>query len=84
MVIAHAGIPSLAEAQVEHFGINSDARVLQFASLSFDAFVMEFLMCFATGARLILTSPEKLVGTELTNGHRKVNRSAMNLCDIAA
>ena len=44
VVVTHTGIPSLATAQIDHFAITAEARVLQFASLSFDAMVSEISM----------------------------------------
>src|SRR4029078_12310508 len=50
VMVTHGGIPGLAMSQVERFKIDSQSRVLQFASPSFDASVMELLMAFAAGA----------------------------------
>jgi amino acid adenylation domain-containing protein/non-ribosomal peptide synthase protein (TIGR01720 family) len=50
----HAGLRSLAHAQRSTFGLQPDARVLQFASLSFDASIWEMTMAFGAGAALIV------------------------------
>ena len=63
--VTHAGIPSLVHSQVERFGLDADSRVLQFASMSFDAAAMEMLMCFAAGATLVLPAPGLLLGDAL-------------------
>ena len=52
VVVTHAGIASLAGAQMERLGLSSESRVLQFASLNFDASLWELVMALTTGARL--------------------------------
>ena len=58
VVVTHAGIASLAGAQVERLGLSRQSRVLQFASLNFDASLWELVMALTTGARLVLLREE--------------------------
>jgi amino acid adenylation domain-containing protein len=57
VVVTHEGIPSLAASQAERLKLTEDSRILQFASLNFDASFWELLMALSTGATLVL--PEK-------------------------
>src|SRR6185436_1802386 len=59
VVVAHAGIPNLAAAQIERFAITDKARVLQFASPSFDAAVSEIMTTLLAGATLVLPTGER-------------------------
>ncbi|MFL5000740.1 MAG: amino acid adenylation domain-containing protein, partial [Xanthobacteraceae bacterium] len=59
VVVPHAGIPNLAAAQIDRFGVTSQARVLQFASPSFDAAISEIAMALVSGAALILPGAER-------------------------
>ena len=49
VAVTHRGIPNLAAAQIDKLAITSDARLLQFASLSFDATVWEISRSFGSG-----------------------------------
>lgn len=61
VLLHHRGACNLAEAQSKVFGLGSGHRVLQFASLSFDASVWEILMALLGGGTLFLGSKESLM-----------------------
>ena len=62
----HAGPTALMHALRESLGLSAQTRVLQFASFSFDAFVLEWVMAFAAGGSLHLAEPgEVLLGETL-------------------
>ena len=49
----HRGVCNLAMAQAQVFGVSAESRVLQFASISFDAVVSEIFKTLLTGATLV-------------------------------
>ncbi|MEE8586949.1 MAG: amino acid adenylation domain-containing protein, partial [Acidobacteriota bacterium] len=59
--VTHLGLSNLAEAQIEAFGLGPEDRVLQFASLSFDASIFEIVKGLRVGATLCLGRPEALL-----------------------
>jgi len=67
VVIAHAGLPNLAGAQRERFGIGATSRVLQFTSLSFDPILEELTLALLSGAALVLIRPEERSGPALAD-----------------
>jgi len=54
VVVIHQGVPSLAASQKESLKLSEESRILQFASLNFDASFLEFLMALSAGAALVL------------------------------
>ncbi|MDF0607268.1 AMP-binding protein, partial [Neisseriaceae bacterium TC5R-5] len=60
VMIEHQGLCNLIVAQAKCLAVGSDARVLQFASLSFDASVWEWSLALSSGACLFLVAKESL------------------------
>ena len=60
-LIQHRGLCNLAEAQIEAFNLKPTNRVLQFASLSFDASIFEIVMALGAGGTLCLALKERLL-----------------------
>ena len=66
VLVAHRGVTNMIEASLKLFEVNSDSRILQAASLSFDASVLEIFMALLSGATLYLVGRGTLAsGSEL-------------------
>ncbi|HEY7483624.1 MAG TPA: amino acid adenylation domain-containing protein [Streptosporangiaceae bacterium] len=65
VVVTHRGIANLARSAVESLQLHSGSRVLQVASPSFDAYVLEVLMAWATGATLVVPPAGLVAGQVL-------------------
>jgi amino acid adenylation domain-containing protein len=65
VMVSHQGIAALAVSHVERFGVTAASRVLQFASLAFDASVAELATAWGSGAALVLAPQDALSGPAL-------------------
>ncbi|NMM90070.1 hypothetical protein B2J88_38025, partial [Rhodococcus sp. SRB_17] len=65
VVVPHRGLTDLVAEQCEQFATGPDARVLHFASPSFDASVFEMVWAFGSRARLVIAPSTVYGGTEL-------------------
>jgi len=65
VVVTHAGLASFSGAEIDHFDVREGDRVLQFASPSFDASVLELCMALPAGAALVVPPPGPLLGEHL-------------------
>ena len=72
VAVTHRGLPNLAAVEIDCFALTPAARVLQFASLSFDAAIWEIVSGLASGATLVLTGSDR-VGDALANVIRTQN-----------
>ncbi|MBA2675395.1 non-ribosomal peptide synthetase [Ramlibacter sp.] len=61
VMVEHRSVCNLTHAQIEAFAIEPGSRVLQFASVSFDACVSELMTTLCRGACLVLTDPSMVL-----------------------
>ncbi|ADL53611.1 non-ribosomal peptide synthetase [Clostridium cellulovorans] len=59
-MIEHKGVASLREYFIKYIGLNDEDNILQFASSSFDASLLEMFMALLTGATLVI-APEYII-----------------------
>ena len=80
VAIEHQGVCNLVAAQREGFAVGSGSRVLQFASLSFDAAVSEIFVTLGSGGTLcVAPAGELLVGEVLQRVLSEQQISAVTL-----
>ena len=65
VTVAHAGVANFCAEQVERYGLDSDSRTLHFASPSFDASILEFLLAVGGGGRMVIAPTDVYGGAEL-------------------
>jgi amino acid adenylation domain-containing protein len=64
VAVPHRGLVNTIRVAVERFGTGPGSRVLQLASIGFDASVLEIWMALAAGGTLVLTPRETLLSGE--------------------
>ncbi|MFC9993475.1 amino acid adenylation domain-containing protein [Nocardia sp. NPDC127526] len=67
VVVTHAGLSNVVEAQAKHCVVDRDSRVLQVASPSFDASLWEVLLAAGAGAALVIADPDIYGGQDLVD-----------------
>nr|WP_275941397.1 AMP-binding protein [Planosporangium flavigriseum] len=65
VVVTHRGLASFAVAEAAHYRVGPGDRVLQFASPSFDASVLELCAALGSGAALVVPPAGPLLGEHL-------------------
>ncbi|WP_449619236.1 amino acid adenylation domain-containing protein, partial [Rhodococcus cercidiphylli] len=65
VTVTHRGLANLAEEERTRFEVTPGARVLAFASPSFDASILELLMVFSGAATMVIAPTSVYGGTEL-------------------
>ncbi|KAA0017985.1 non-ribosomal peptide synthase/polyketide synthase, partial [Antrihabitans cavernicola] len=63
--VTHAGLANFAAEQRDRYSVTAHSRVLHFASPSFDASFMEYLMGLCAGATLVIAPADIYGGDEL-------------------
>ena len=70
-MLSHHGMVNLSLAQRDLFNVTSDSRVIQFASLGFDAATWEWVMALTNGAQLCLIDSDTAKSGELLSERMK-------------
>jgi acyl-coenzyme A synthetase/AMP-(fatty) acid ligase len=61
LTVSHRGLPGLATSLIDGLGIDAHSRVLQSASINFDASVSDLCMALCSGAALVLPALHELL-----------------------
>ncbi|WP_030039859.1 non-ribosomal peptide synthetase, partial [Streptomyces resistomycificus] len=74
VVVTHDGVGSLIATATDRIGVDSDSRVVQFASVGFDVTVWDLIMSLCVGGRIVVVPAERRVAgpalTEYVARHR--------------
>ncbi|MFZ2754267.1 MAG: amino acid adenylation domain-containing protein, partial [Lysobacteraceae bacterium] len=83
-LMTHAGLSNLTQSPHRPFGITSQDRVLQFASINFDASTWELTIALSNGAMLCLATTEEMrPGAPLTRTMREYGITMTFLSPVA-
>ncbi|RJR18465.1 MAG: amino acid adenylation domain-containing protein [Nitrospiraceae bacterium] len=78
-VLQHSSLVNFINAVISEYGITSSDRVLQFASISFDASAEEIYPCLSTGATLVLRTDDMLTDTDFLQKCREWGLTVISL-----
>ncbi|GAA1479921.1 hypothetical protein GCM10009624_03610 [Gordonia sinesedis] len=65
VTVSHLGLAAFSAAQRDRYDVEPGSRTLHFASPSFDAAMLEFLLAFDSGATMVIAPPNIYGGDEL-------------------
>jgi amino acid adenylation domain-containing protein/FkbM family methyltransferase len=71
VIATHDGLVNLATAHIESMELGPTSRFLQFASLNFDAAVVELAWTLTRGAALVVSGPDERIGPALAEAMRR-------------
>ncbi|MCP4218013.1 MAG: AMP-binding protein, partial [bacterium] len=67
VLVPHHSVVNLAFSQINRFGVDKTERVLQFASICFDASVEQMFIAFFSGAALVLVQKDTILDGDRFN-----------------
>ncbi|HEX5740972.1 MAG TPA: condensation domain-containing protein, partial [Pilimelia sp.] len=80
VVVEQRGLLAMVDSLVDRFGLDADSRVLQFASVGFDASVWEIGLALLTGGRLVLADDGER--TDAAALAALIHRAGVNLAGL--
>jgi amino acid adenylation domain-containing protein len=80
VMIGHEALAQFTLDCIDRYGLQPSDRVLQFASISFDAAVEEIFPCLSSGATLVLRTDEWL--SSIPNFIRECSNAGITLLDL--
>ncbi|MHC5732966.1 MAG: AMP-binding protein, partial [Nostoc sp.] len=80
VTIQHQSLVNFVQAAIAEYQLQAQDRILQFASISFDAACEEIFPCLLHGATLVLRTDEMLVSIKAFN--EKCQQHCISVLDI--
>nr|WP_239003947.1 non-ribosomal peptide synthetase [Nocardia panacis] len=65
VVVPHSGLAALVGSERERYDVTADSRFMHICSPNFDVSVLELMLCFSTGATLVVAPAKVFGGYEL-------------------
>ncbi|WP_425581656.1 amino acid adenylation domain-containing protein, partial [Streptomyces stramineus] len=86
VLVAHSGMASFAADKIARHGVRPGGRVLQFASPSFDASVLEVWVAFLSGGCLVIPPAGPLAGETLVRvlAELRINHAVLSPAAVAS